>query len=618
MRRTPYSLESGGHGSALWKSTDGGDTWDELSDNAGFPGFGKGDDAPPLGIIGITVSPSNPENLYACVEAEEGGVFRSRDGGETWARVNSERKLRQRAWYYTRLYADPADEEVVYVLNVRFWRSQDGGKTYESISVPHGDNHDLWIDPADPQRMIQANDGGANVSFDGGATWSTQSNQPTSQMYRVSVDDDFPYRLLGGQQDNSAVRIRSRSFSGSSIGEADWESTAGGESGHVVAKPGAPDVVYGGSYGGYLTRLNHATGERRSVDVWPDNPMGWGAAELKVRFNWNFPLFFSPHDPDRLYAAGNVLFVTEDEGHSWTALGGDLTRDEKSMMGSSGGPITKDNTSVEYYGTIFAACESPAQAGVLWCGSDDGLVHVSQDAGASWSNVTPDWPEWLMVNCIDPHPTNPAVAYVAGTRYKLDDFEPYLYKTADYGASWTRIDAGIARDHFTRAVRVDPGGPRAPLRRHRARRVRLVRRRRLVELAAARSAGRAHHRHGREGREPRGGDAGPGLLDPRPPRGRPRRRGRGAERPRAARSAPGRAPGRRRAAGSAGAARRGATPRAARSCGTGWTRSSVRASSSSCASRTRTATSSGASSASRPRARTPSPGRATRGTTPAC
>ena len=459
VRRTPYSLESGGHGSALWKSTDSGSTWDELSDNEGFAGVSEGGDPPLLGIIGIAVSPSNPENLYASVEADEGGIFRSRDGGETWSRVSDERKLRQRAWYYSRLYADPADEEVVYVLNVLFWRSQDGGKTYKSISVPHGDNHDLWIDPADPLRMIQSNDGGSNITFDGGATWSEQSGQPTSQMYRVSVDDDFPYRLLGGQQDNSAVRIRSRSFTGRGIGEDDWEPTAGGESGHIVAMPGDPDIVYGGSYGGTLTRTNHRTGERRSVDVWPDNPMGWGAAELKYRFNWNFPLFFSPHDPGRLYAAGNTLFVTLDEGATWTPLADDLTRNEKSMMGSSGGPITKDNTSVEYYGTILAACESPAQRGLLWCGSDDGLVHVSRDAGATWTQVTPDWPEWLMINCIDAHPTNPAIAYVAGTRYKLDDFEPYLYRTDDHGTTWTRIDEGIARDHFTRAVRIDPSVP---------------------------------------------------------------------------------------------------------------------------------------------------------------
>ncbi|MCP4660286.1 MAG: glycosyl hydrolase, partial [bacterium] len=341
VRRSPWSLDSGGEGSGLWKTTDGGTTWKELTSNPGLP---EG----PLGIIGITVSRSNPENLYAIVEAEEGGVYRSRDGGETWTRTNDQRSLRQRAWYYTRIYADPANEEVVYVVNVRFHRSQDGGKTFTPIRVPHGDNHDLWIAPDEPLRMIEANDGGATVSRDGGKTWTTLANQPTAQMYRVSTDNAFPYRLLGGQQDNSSIRIRSRSMRGG-IGVRDWEPTAGGESGHIVARPDDPDVVYGGSYDGYLARMNHRTGESRLVDVWPDNPMGWGTAELKYRFQWNFPLFFSPHDPDLLYAAANVLFRSRDAGASWEAISPDLTRDDKSKMGPSGGPITKDNTGVEYY-----------------------------------------------------------------------------------------------------------------------------------------------------------------------------------------------------------------------------------------------------------------------------
>ncbi|MEM7354162.1 MAG: glycosyl hydrolase, partial [Acidobacteriota bacterium] len=448
--RTPFSLESGGEGSGLWKSVDGGDTWEELSTKPGFP---QGT----LGIIGIDVSPSNPENLYAMVEAEKGGVFRSRDGGETWEKTNDERSLRQRAWYYTRIYADPANEESVYVLNVRFHHSKDGGKTFSQIATPHGDNHDLWIDPADPQRMVQANDGGANVSYDGGATWSTQANQPTAQMYRVSTDNSFPYRLLGGQQDNSTVRIRSRSAFGSAIGVRDWEPSAGGESGHVVAKPDDPDIVYGGSYGGFLTRVDHRTGERRAVNIWPDNPLGWGAAELKYRFNWNFPIFFSPHDPGVLYAAGNVLFKSLDEGASWQAISGDLTRDDKSKMGPSGGPITKDNTSVEYYGTIFAALESPQTPGLLWAGSDDGLLHLSRDGGDKWENITPkDLPEWSQINSIEAHPSEPGGLYLAATRYKLDDFEPYLFRTTDYGATWSRIDAGIDRLHFTRVIRADP------------------------------------------------------------------------------------------------------------------------------------------------------------------
>ncbi|MEE8525138.1 MAG: glycosyl hydrolase [Thermoanaerobaculia bacterium] len=448
--RTPWSLESGGEGSSLWKSTDGGDSWLELTGKTGMP-------TAPVGIIGITVSPSDPENLYAILEAEDGGVFRSRDGGETWQQTNSERKLRQRAWYYTRIYADPADREAVYVLNVDFHRSGDGGKTFAEIDTPHGDNHDLWIAPDDPLRMIESNDGGANVSTDGGKTWTPQSNQPTAQFYRVSTDTDFPYRLLGGQQDNSTVRIRSRSARGSAISIRDWEPTAGGESGHVVAKPDDPDIVYGGSYGGFLTHIDHRTGERRAVNVWPDNPMGWGAAELDYRFQWNFPIFFSPHDPDFLYAAANVLFRSRNGGASWQAISGDLTRGDKSKMGPSGGPITKDNTSVEYYGTIFAALASPHEPGVLWTGSDDGLVHLSRDGGETWTDVTPKTlPEWSQINGIEAHPFEPGGLYLAATRYKLDDFAPYLYSTTDYGQTWRKIDTGIDPRHFTRAVRADP------------------------------------------------------------------------------------------------------------------------------------------------------------------
>ncbi|MDQ3282868.1 MAG: glycosyl hydrolase [Acidobacteriota bacterium] len=447
VRRSPYALESGGEGSALWKSTDGGDHWTNITANKGLP---KGT----IGIIGVTVSPSNPQNVYAIVEAEEGGVFRSRDGGETWTKTNDSRDLRQRAWYYTRIYADPKDEDSVYVVNVRFHKSKDGGKSFSAIPTPHGDNHDLWIDPNDPSRMIEANDGGFNVSTDGGASW-TEQDQPTAQFYRVSTDNAFPYRLLGAQQDNSAVRIRSRSTDWA-IGIRDWEETAGGESGYIVAKPDDPDVVYGGSYGGFLTMINHRTGESRDVNPWPDNPMGHGASGAAERFQWNFPLLFSPHNANTLYAGSQHLFKSTNGGASWTRISDDLTRNDVSKMGPSGGPITKDNTAVEYYGTIFAVAESALEPGVIWTGSDDGLLHLSRDGGTTWKNVTPAaMPQWLMINSIDPSPFDKGTAYVAGTLYKADDFRPYLYKTTDYGATWTKITNGIANDHFTRVVRSD-------------------------------------------------------------------------------------------------------------------------------------------------------------------
>ena len=371
--------------------------------------------------------------------------------------INKERSLRQRAWYYTRIYADTQDEDVVYVLNVRFWKSKDGGKTYQSISTPHGDHHDLWIAPEDPSRMVIGDDGGAQVSFSGGDNWSTYYNQPTAQFYRVTTDNHFPYRILGAQQDNSTVRILHRA-PGSTIGERHWEPTAGGESGHIAPHPLNPDLVYGGSYGGYLQRYDHTTNESRNINVWPDNPMGAGAEAMKYRFQWNFPIFFSPHDPNTLYTAGNVLFKSTNEGHTWEVISPDLTRADPSTLGSSGGPITQDNTSVEYYATIFSAIESPHEAGVLWAGSDDGLIHISKDHGQNWENVTPPkgiMPEWILINTIEIDPFNPGGLYVAATMYKHGDFAPYLYKTKDYGKSWTKIVDGIAGDHFTRVIRAD-------------------------------------------------------------------------------------------------------------------------------------------------------------------
>lgn len=452
VRRTPYSLESGGPSSGLWKSTDGGDHWTEITRRPGLP-------AGAVGIIGVAVSPVNSQRVWAMIEAEDGGLFRSDDAGTTWQRINSQRDLRQRAWYYTRVYAGPQDLDEVYVLNVDFLRSQDGGRTFSVINTPHGDHHDLWIDPQDPQRLIVADDGGAQVSFNRGQTFSTYMNQPTSQFYRVTADNHFPYRIYGAQQDNSTVRILHRSDSGS-LTEQHWQPTAGGESGHLAPHPLDPEIVFGGSYGGYLTRINHRTGETRNVHVWPDNPIGYGAGDIKYRFQWNFPIHFSPHAPHRLYAAANVLFASDDQGETWTAISPDLTRNDPTKLGPSGGPITKDNTSVEYYCTIFAFAESQHEAGVLWAGSDDGLLHLSRDGGTTWNNVTPrELPEWAQINSLEVDPHRPGGLYLAATRYKSNDFKPYLFQTTDYGQTWTAIHNGIDRKHFTRVLRADPVRP---------------------------------------------------------------------------------------------------------------------------------------------------------------
>jgi photosystem II stability/assembly factor-like uncharacterized protein len=449
VRRTPYSLSSGGKGSAIWKSTDEGETWTNISNNKGLP---KG----VWGISGIAVSPINSDIVWVLIENKDGGIYKSLDAGKTWKLINSERKLRQRAWYYTRIYADTKDEDIVYVLNVQYHKSKDGGKTFKSYNAPHGDHHDLWISPEDNQRMVIADDGGAQISFDAGKNWSTYMNQPTAQFYRVITDNHFPYRIYGAQQDNSTIRISHRT-NGSLIGSKDWESTAGGESAHIAVDPLNNNIVYGGSYGGLLTRINHETGERRAINVWPDDPMGHGAEDMKYRFQWNYPIFFSSHNKKKMYVASNHLHVTFNEGQSFEVISPDLTRNDPETLKPSGGPITKDNTGVEYYGTIFAAVESPFEKDLIWTGSDDGLVYITKDGGKSWTNVTPKkMPEWMMINCIEIDPFTKGGAYIVGSRYKLGDNTPYIYKTVNYGKSWKLLTKGINPNFFTRVLRADP------------------------------------------------------------------------------------------------------------------------------------------------------------------
>ena len=450
VQRTPYSLSSGGEGSALWKSTDSGETWKEISKNKGFP-------QDTLGIMGITVSPVNSNRVWAIVEnKDKGGVYRSEDAGETWKNINSDRELRQRAWYYTRIYADPKDEDVVYVVNVSYHKSKDGGENFTSARAPHGDHHDMWIAPENPDRIIMGDDGGAQVTYDGGETWSTYHNQPTGQFYRLTTDNHFPYRIYAAQQDNSTIRIDHRSTD-YSISEENWESTAGGESAHIAVDPENNEIVYGGSYGGFLTRVNHEKNTQRAINVWPDNPMGHGAEDMKYRFQWNFPIIFSKHDPNKLYTFSNHVHVTTNEGQSWETISEDLTRNDPTKLGSSGGPITQDNTGVEYYATIFAAEESSLQEGLMWVGSDDGLVHVTRDGGKNWENVTPKGlPKWAQINSLETSDHDAGTAYIAATTYKSGDFAPYLYKTTDFGKSWTKITTGIGVEHFTRVIREDP------------------------------------------------------------------------------------------------------------------------------------------------------------------
>ncbi len=439
--RTPHSLSSGGPGSGLFKTVDGGKTWTELTNNPGLP-------APVWGKIGVAVSAADPSRVYAVIEAAAGGVFVSDDAGGSWRLVNDERRLRQRAFYYTRIYADPQAKDTVYILNTGFYRSTDAGKSIRPIRVPHGDNHDLWIAPNDPRRMINSNDGGANVSINGGESW-TEQDYPTAQFYNVFITAHVPYHVCGAQQDNSTACLPSAG--------GDLYPVGGGESGYIAPDPQDTDVFYAGSYGGLLTRVNRRTGERRNINVWPDNPMGFSAKDIAERFQWTFPIVIAPTDPDTLYAASQHVWKTTNEGQTWQRISPDLTRADPATLGPSGGPITLDQTGVETYATIFTLAPSPRDPRVIWAGSDDGLVHVTRDGGGEWLKVTPpDLPEFTRVSLIEASPHDAGTAYLAGNRYQRSDRAPYVYKTSDYGRSWTKIVGGIPGDDFARAIREDP------------------------------------------------------------------------------------------------------------------------------------------------------------------
>ncbi len=462
FRRFPWGVRSSGPGAGMFKTTDGGDTWTDITLRPGLPtGTNRG-------RIGLALSPSKPNRVWAIIEAEneQNGVYRTDDGGATWQVVSQFADLFQRPWYYHHLTADPKDPETLWVLNINMWKSSDGGKTYKDVAPPHGDNHQLWIDPNDTNRMVQANDGGGTVSFDGGKSWSTIYNQPTAQMYHVITDNKFPYRAYGAQQDNSTISVPSRSDYGAIYPDENYD-VGGGESGYIAFDKNDPSLIFAANHH-WLTRLNRKTNQLKDVSVIPDDMYGYGSADLAYRFQWTYPVLVSPHNPKVLYATSQYVHRSTDQGASWQVISPNLSRSDPSTLertptmddqsiGKDWGPVKRDNTGVEWYGTIFAMVESPVKAGVLWTGSDDGYIQLSMDNGKTWKNVTPkEMPDFARISIVDASAHDPAVAYVAALKYKQDDFHPYLYKTSDYGKTWTKITTGIPEDDYMRVIREDP------------------------------------------------------------------------------------------------------------------------------------------------------------------
>ena len=448
-RRTSWNMADGGPGSGLYRSGDGGTTWKRLEEH----GLPKG----PYGRIGVAVGASS-DRIYALIEARnpDGGLYRSDDGGETWDFVNPSHSLWERPWYYMHIIADPKDEDVVYVMNVETFKSTDGGHLFNKVKVPHGDNHGLWIDPEDTRRMIASNDGGVTVTLDGGKNWTHEDNQPTAQFYHVITDAAVPYRVYGSQQDSGTVAINSRSDEGS-IDRSDWYDVGGGEAGYIAPYPPDPNIVYAADYQGNITRFDKHIGQVKAITEQPEISDGRGAANIEHRFQWTAPVMISPHDPNTLYHGGERLFKTTDGGVHWEAISPDLTRNDKSKQQPSGGDITLDDTGTEYYDTIFAVAESPITKGLIWVGTDDGLIQLTRDGGKNWANVTPkDLPEWSRVSQVEASPHDAGTAYVAVDRHQNDDLRPYIYKTSDYGRTWAKLTKGIPDATFVRAVREDP------------------------------------------------------------------------------------------------------------------------------------------------------------------